>query len=171
MSGPAFAFFSSSASRMSSASAGCSNWTSSGWGAPQPLQNLFGPGLRVAQRGQVQSSLTYPMRFFAMTPPPPSVKDSRSTPNAPDVLPAHASSGPGDTLLGRSAGRTSSVATKHPGSGRRQVRIAGLVTAKEAYLEEIEAHARGPGPVAEPLFRWRATEDLRHRIAETARHV
>ena len=63
------------------------------------------------------------------------------------------------------------MATKHPGSGRRQVRIAGLVTAKEAYLEEIEAHARGPGPVAEPLFRWRATEDLRHRIAETARHV
>jgi hypothetical protein len=56
------------------------------------------------------------------------------------------------------------------GAGRR-LRIKGLVAAKEALLRELEDLARNGTGEAGPLFRWRALEEFRLRLTETAGRV
>jgi hypothetical protein len=49
------------------------------------------------------------------------------------------------------------------------IRVGGLVSAKNRFLDEIGRGMRDEGNAVEPLFGWRAVEALRARIAEASR--
>src|SRR5829696_487844 len=66
MSGPAVACLTTAASFVTTAAPGATNFTSGGWGDPQPEQVRLLPGFRVLQVGHTHSSSVTPRDFFAM---------------------------------------------------------------------------------------------------------
>ena len=51
------------------------------------------------------------------------------------------------------------------------MRVARVVAAKDAFLDEIDAMARRESGDSEPLFGWRTQDDLRRRLGQTAAAV